>query len=75
MTREVAEAIETSIREDRTVDITATSIEAVLEAIGGEWDHDEVDLGDGSHDVWGWADDTAEGQHDWRLLVTIESDA
>ena len=75
MTRKVTEAIEQSMRQDRTVDVTASSIDDVLDSIGAEWEHDSVDLGDGTYDVWGWSSTADENQHEWRLLVTVSEAA
>ncbi|NDD54013.1 hypothetical protein EBZ39_09070 [bacterium] len=75
MMRKVTDAIEQSMREDRTADVTASSIDDVLDSIGAEWEHDSVDLGDGTYDVWGWSSAAAENQHEWRLLVTVSEAA
>ena len=43
----------------------------ITRAWSGYYDCDWVD--NLSMDVWGWNDDTPEGEHSWRLRVTMPS--
>lgn len=68
----VRDAISTSIRQDRTVDVAIVGGEdemydAILSAYTGEWD--SVDLPGGTTDAW--SVDAPEGES-WRLLITYE---
>lgn len=67
----IINAIETSIKENRTVEVTVSGVDisevesAVFSAIDG--DCDSADLGNGVYDVW-----STEGES-FRLTVTIEA--
>lgn len=67
----IATAIETSQRENRTVDLSASAlgcdIDTLLDEVLGlvECD-DSVEIGDGVYDCWGSDDSLG----DWRLEVT-----
>jgi hypothetical protein len=68
-------AIDRSRSHDEVVriEIEATDIADVLATLVAMYDGeiDSVTENDGSEDVWGWTDETAEGKQDWRLNITI----
>ena len=68
---EIRKAIDRSVSHAECVSITVeTTINEVMSAIEVVTDA-EVDYvkNDGSYDVWGWTDSTADQEHDWRLSV------
>lgn len=55
------------------VEIAASDISEVIAALNSLYDG-EIDSStenDGSEGIWGWTDDMAEGQMDWRINVTL----
>jgi hypothetical protein len=44
----------------------------ITQAWSGDYDCEWVD--NRNLDVWGWDDDTPDGQQSWRLLVTMPGD-
>ena len=51
-----------------SVGLTADSLEdLLLVMLQADWEMTEID--DNRVDVWGWSDNTPEGEQDWRLCV------
>lgn len=73
---QVKDAIARSISHSESVslEIEATDISEVMTAIDCVTENTDTDYAtenDGSYDVWGWTEETAENDQDWRLNVTI----
>lgn len=64
-----------SHNESVTVEVGPTKIADVMTELDSiyEGDTDYARENDGSYDVWGWTDETAEGEMDWRLNVAVET--
>ena len=71
--------LKTAIAESRrtntiiSVEVAAEDISDVLAELNAVWDGevDDARIDGTTHDVWGWTDETADGEQDWRLHVTI----
>jgi len=51
-----------------SVELTVDSLEdLLLVMLQTDWEMAEID--DNRVDVWGWSDNTPEGEQDWRLVV------
>ena len=73
-TATILDAIATSISEDRSVAVHV-SLNIVIEVLSEtEYEYSHATENDGSVDVWGWTEDTPEGEHVWRLNVVEQSD-
>jgi hypothetical protein len=75
MTSQLANAIAHSQSHNEIVhvEIAASDISEVLAELNAIYDG-EIDSStenDGSEGIWGWTEEMAEGQMDWRISVTL----
>lgn len=59
-----------------SVEIVASDISEVIAELNAIYDG-EIDSStenDGSEGIWGWTEDMAEGQMDWRINVTLAAE-
>ena len=75
MTQVLENAIARSQRQNEIVhvEIMASDIVEVIAELNAIYDG-EIDSStenDGSEGIWGWTEDMAEGQMDWRINVTF----
>ena len=72
----IRDAIERSMASGQiqavSVELTVDSLEdLLLLMLQTDWEMTEID--DNRVDVWGWSDNTPEGEQDWRLCVQCAS--
>lgn len=76
MNEQIKEAIERSISHNETVKIEVetsdiSDVMVAIECVTENTDTDRATENNGTYDVWGWTEETAEGEQDWRLNVTL----
>jgi len=55
-----------------SVDATVDALEdLLLVMMHADWEMAEID--DNQVDVWGWSENTPEGEQDWRLVIEVQS--
>jgi len=75
LTEKLTAAIDKSIAQNETIGVTVTCdsddvLTAIHQTFEGETDHVMVDHeGVITMDIWGWSEETPEGEQDWRLNV------
>ena len=77
----IKNAIDRSISHNEIVHITidgdsGDALEAIREVFDGDTDYAMADYeGMDTMDVWGWTEETAENEQDWRLAIRFSGDA